>query len=206
VWANSPWSDSYESVWATELSIRVGNSGVSHDLREWINEGLMTFYFLVVGLEAKRELDLGQLRERRRIWISWPPRWDGMSVPIAIFLVFRRGRRTARRAGALRCRTGHRVRARAQLGLSSRARRACACGWLTLAGDRRLRGAADRDRHRVHRADQLVPARGGRPASSCTALRRLRLGAGPEWRLRVAAIGRGRGVWVALAEVRHRRR
>ena len=67
VWANSPWSDSYESVWTTELSIRLGGSGISHDLRQWINEGLMTFFFLVVGLEAKRELDLGQLRERRRI-------------------------------------------------------------------------------------------------------------------------------------------
>jgi Na+/H+ antiporter NhaA len=91
VWANSPWSDSYESVWTTELSIRVGSSGVSHELREWINEGLMTFYFLVVGLEAKRELDLGQLRERRRIWISVAAALGGMSVPIAIFLAFNAG-------------------------------------------------------------------------------------------------------------------
>ncbi|MDP9295003.1 MAG: Na+/H+ antiporter NhaA, partial [Actinomycetota bacterium] len=62
-WANSPWPDSYESVWTTELSDRLGGSGISHDLRQWVNEGLMTFYFLVVGLEAKRELDQGQLRE-----------------------------------------------------------------------------------------------------------------------------------------------
>src|SRR3954468_14339345 len=91
VWANSPWSDSYESVWTTELSIRVGSSGISHQLREWINEGLMTFYFLVVGLEAKRELDLGQLRERRRIWISVAAALGGMSVPVAIFLAFNAG-------------------------------------------------------------------------------------------------------------------
>ena len=58
VWANSPWSDSYESVWTTELSIRLGESGITLDLREWVNEGLMTFFFLVVGLEAKRELDM----------------------------------------------------------------------------------------------------------------------------------------------------
>ena len=69
VWANSPWSDSYESVWSTELSVRLGGSGVTHDLRLWVNEGLMTFYFLVVGLEAKREIDQGQLRERRRLAI-----------------------------------------------------------------------------------------------------------------------------------------
>src|SRR3954452_2281204 len=67
VWANSFWSDSYESVWGTELSIRLGDAGISMDLRQWVNEGLMTFFFLVVGLEAKRELDIGQLRERRRL-------------------------------------------------------------------------------------------------------------------------------------------
>src|SRR6266404_4496564 len=63
VWANSPWSGSYESVWTTELSIRLGDTGIAQDLRHWIDDGLMTLFFLVVGLEAKRELDLGQLRE-----------------------------------------------------------------------------------------------------------------------------------------------
>src|SRR4051794_7001339 len=58
VWANSPWSDSYDSVWGTELSIRLGDAGIAMDLRHWVNEGLMTFFFLVVGLEAKRELDV----------------------------------------------------------------------------------------------------------------------------------------------------
>ena len=67
VWANSPWPDSYSSVWGTELSIRLGDAAISMDLREWVNEGLMTFFFVVVGLEAKRELTLGQLRERRRV-------------------------------------------------------------------------------------------------------------------------------------------
>src|SRR5256886_14148263 len=67
VWANSPWSHSYDSLWTTKLSIRIGGGGISTDLRHWVNEGLMTFFFLVVGLEAKRELDGGQLRERRRI-------------------------------------------------------------------------------------------------------------------------------------------
>jgi Na+/H+ antiporter NhaA len=91
VWANSPWSDSYESVWTTELSIRIGGDSVSHELREWINEGLMTFYFLVVGLEAKRELDLGQLRERRRIFIVVCAALGGMVVPVAIYLAFNAG-------------------------------------------------------------------------------------------------------------------
>ena len=67
LWANSPWPDSYESVWTTELSIRLGDWALTADLREWVNDGLMTFFFLVVGLEAKRELDLGELRDRKRL-------------------------------------------------------------------------------------------------------------------------------------------
>src|SRR5437899_9959009 len=68
-WANSPWSDSYESVWRTNLSIRLGGGSVATDLRHWVNEGLMTFFFLVVGLEAKREFDVGELRERPRLTV-----------------------------------------------------------------------------------------------------------------------------------------
>src|ERR671927_1887447 len=67
IWANSPWPDSYESVWTTKLSLTLGHWGLSQDLRHWVNSGLMTFFFLVVGLEAKRELDVGQLREPRRV-------------------------------------------------------------------------------------------------------------------------------------------
>src|SRR5438094_8227051 len=65
LWANSPWSDSYESFWTTRFSISFGDAGISDGLRQWVNQGLMTFFFLVVGLEAKREMDVGQLRERR---------------------------------------------------------------------------------------------------------------------------------------------
>jgi len=54
IWANSPWSSSYESFWTTKLSIQIGSSGISQDLRHWINDGLMTFFFLVTGLEARR--------------------------------------------------------------------------------------------------------------------------------------------------------
>ena len=61
VWVNVDVS-SYDSLWATTLSIEVGGTGVSLELREWVNSGLMTFFF-VVGLEARREFDLGELRE-----------------------------------------------------------------------------------------------------------------------------------------------
>jgi Na+/H+ antiporter NhaA len=100
IWANSPWSDSYESVWTTQLSIHLDGGGISRDLRQWINEGLMTFYFLVVGLEAKREMDVGQLRERRRIAIPLVAALGGMSVPIAIFLAINAGGANANGWGA----------------------------------------------------------------------------------------------------------
>jgi Na+/H+ antiporter NhaA len=91
VWANSPWPDSYESVWTTRLSIRLGDAGISQDLRHWVNGGLMTFFFLVVGLEAKRELDVGQLRERRRIALPVVAALGGMALPVAIYLAFNAG-------------------------------------------------------------------------------------------------------------------
>jgi Na+/H+ antiporter NhaA len=100
VWANSPWSSSYESVWATTLSVRLGGSGISQDLRHWINEGLMTFFFLVVGLEARRELDMGQLRERRRLTVPLVASFGGMALPVLIYLAFNAGGDGARGWGA----------------------------------------------------------------------------------------------------------
>ena len=91
LWANSPWSESYESFWTTKLSVRLGSEGISLDLRHWVNEGLMTLFFLVVGLEAKRELDTGELRERRRMAIPVVAAVGGMALPIAIYLAFNAG-------------------------------------------------------------------------------------------------------------------
>jgi Na+/H+ antiporter NhaA len=91
LWANSPWSHSYTSLWSTKLAVTIGSGGISLDLRHWVNEGLMTLFFLVVGLEAKRELDLGELRERRRLTIPVLAAIGGMSVPVAIYLIFNAG-------------------------------------------------------------------------------------------------------------------
>jgi Na+/H+ antiporter NhaA len=91
LWANSPWSGSYESLWTTKLSVRLGGGGISMDLRHWINEGLMAFFFLVVGLEAKRELDTGELRERRRVAISVVGAAGGMALAVAIYMAFNAG-------------------------------------------------------------------------------------------------------------------
>ena len=91
VWANSPWWHSYESVWSTTLAVRVGGAGISADLRVWVNEGLMTVFFLVVGLEAKREFDLGELRDRRRVVIPVLGAIGGIAVPVAIYTAFNAG-------------------------------------------------------------------------------------------------------------------
>lgn len=90
VWANIDLS-SYESVWRTQLSIQVGGSGISQDLREWVNSGLMTFFFFVIGLEVRREFDLGELRERRRLALPVLAGLGGMVVPVAIYLAFNGG-------------------------------------------------------------------------------------------------------------------
>jgi Na+/H+ antiporter NhaA len=90
VWVNiSP--HSYESFWHTRLAVTVGGTGIAADLRTWVNEGLMTFFFLVVGLEAKRQLDLGELRERRRLAIPVFAALGGLAVPILIYLAFNAG-------------------------------------------------------------------------------------------------------------------
>jgi Na+/H+ antiporter NhaA len=99
VWANVS-NSSYESVWTTKLSITVGSSGLSADLRHWVNEGLMTFFFLVVGLEAKRELDLGELRDRSRVAVPVLAAIGGMTVPILIYTAFNAGGKGAHAWGA----------------------------------------------------------------------------------------------------------
>jgi Na+/H+ antiporter NhaA len=94
VWANVDLA-SYERVWTTTLSIRVGPWELSQDLRGWINTGLMAFFFFVIGLEARREFDLGELRERRRVALPLLAGVGGMVVPVAIFLALNAGHDSA---------------------------------------------------------------------------------------------------------------
>ncbi len=90
-WVNVD-ASSYRSLWETRLSIELGGHGISLDLREWVNSGLMTFFFFVVGLEARREFDLGELRERRRFALPLLAGIGGMAVAVAIYLVVNAGR------------------------------------------------------------------------------------------------------------------
>jgi Na+/H+ antiporter NhaA len=94
VWANID-HGAYEGLWRTRLSIQIGGSGISQDLRHWINNGLMTFFFLVVGLELRREFDVGELRERMRLTLPVLAGLGGMALPALIFLAFNAGRSSA---------------------------------------------------------------------------------------------------------------
>lgn len=84
VWSNLD-EHSYNKVWETQFSVRLDGWGIAHDLRTWVNSGLMTFFFLIVGLEARREFDLGDLRERRRFVLPSAAGIVGMLIPIAIY-------------------------------------------------------------------------------------------------------------------------
>jgi Na+/H+ antiporter NhaA len=91
VWANAG-PASYAAVWRTRVAVTVGGSGVSQDLGGWVNSGLMVFFFLVVGLEARREFDMGELRERSRLALPVLIGLGGMIVPIAIYVLINAGR------------------------------------------------------------------------------------------------------------------
>lgn len=85
---NSPLSDEFNSFWHLPLSIGLGNWNLSLDLRHWVNEGLMAFFFLVVGLEIKRELVKGELKELKTAILPIGAAVGGMLVPALIYLAF----------------------------------------------------------------------------------------------------------------------
>jgi NhaA family Na+:H+ antiporter len=96
VWANSPWQASYDTLWHTELGFRVGRWELELDLRHWVNDGLMAIFFLVVGLEVKRELVQGELRDRRRAALPVVAAIGGMIVPALFYLALNAGGEGAR--------------------------------------------------------------------------------------------------------------
>jgi len=94
VWVNVD-AHSYETVWGTRLAVEIGHTGIAMDLQGWVNSGLMTFFFLVVGLEARREFDLGELRERRRSLSPLLASVGGMTIAVLVYLAFNAGRDSA---------------------------------------------------------------------------------------------------------------
>lgn len=86
LWANSPWSDSYESLWHTQLLIRLGDHELDMDIEHWLNDGLMAVFFFVVGLEVRREVSVGELTERRRLIVPAIAAVGGLIVPALLYL------------------------------------------------------------------------------------------------------------------------
>jgi Na+:H+ antiporter, NhaA family len=91
LWANSPWDASYDDVWTTHLAVALGDWELDLDLRDWINDGLMVLFFFVVGLEIKRELVEGELRDPRRAVLPVWAALGGMVVPALVYAAFNAG-------------------------------------------------------------------------------------------------------------------
>ena len=98
IWANSPWSDSYHDFWQAEIELHVGQvdafskAGLVHfTLEEFVNDALMAIFFFVVGLEIKRELVTGQLRNARDAALPAVAALGGMVVPALIYVAFNAG-------------------------------------------------------------------------------------------------------------------
>jgi Na+/H+ antiporter NhaA len=86
LWANSPWSASYERLWSTEIAVRIGDAELLMDLRHWVNDGLMVVFFLVIGLELRREVSVGELTDRRGLVVPTIAAVGGLVVPAALYL------------------------------------------------------------------------------------------------------------------------
>jgi NhaA family Na+:H+ antiporter len=87
MWANSSAGEGYDAFWHTELRIGAGAFGITEDLQHWVNDLLMALFFFVVGLEIKRELVVGELRDRRAAALPAVAAIGGVVLPAALFLL-----------------------------------------------------------------------------------------------------------------------
>ncbi|UCC73703.1 MAG: Na+/H+ antiporter NhaA [Gemmatimonadota bacterium] len=96
VLANSPLSERFLDIWKTEVGLRIGSFEMVHSLKHWINDGLMAVFFFVIGLEVKRELLIGELRDPRRAALPVFAAIGGMVVPAGVYLALQAGEPGAR--------------------------------------------------------------------------------------------------------------
>jgi NhaA family Na+:H+ antiporter len=87
-WANSPWADSYDAVWQTPITFGIGTLVTTQTLHFWINDGLMTIFFLVVGMEIRREIHEGALSNLRQAALPIGAAVGGVAIPALIYLAF----------------------------------------------------------------------------------------------------------------------
>ncbi|HET9442865.1 MAG TPA: Na+/H+ antiporter NhaA, partial [Acidimicrobiales bacterium] len=86
-WANSPWSQSYADLWHTGVTVGRGSWAISEDLQHWVNDALMAIFFFLVGLEIKREVAAGELRDPRRASLPAFGAVGGMAAPALVYLL-----------------------------------------------------------------------------------------------------------------------
>jgi len=87
VWANSPFGDSYQSIWQYNFGFTTENFELNKPLILWINDGLMAVFFFLIGLEIKREFLIGELNSIKKISFPIFGALGGMLVPVLLFLV-----------------------------------------------------------------------------------------------------------------------
>lgn len=85
--ANSPWSDEFAAIWETHVRIGLGRWEIDESLLHWINDGLMTIFFFVIGLEIKREIVDGELNEFRKAALPLMAALGGMLAPAVLYLI-----------------------------------------------------------------------------------------------------------------------
>ncbi len=90
--ANSPWSNGFLHFWHIPASLSVGQITIPFRIEEWINDGLMTIFFLLVGLEIERELYVGELSSARNAILPVLAAVGGMVVPAFIHFCFNHGK------------------------------------------------------------------------------------------------------------------
>ncbi|HEX7480706.1 MAG TPA: Na+/H+ antiporter NhaA, partial [Polyangiales bacterium] len=95
LWANSPYHEAYERLWQLPLGMRLGSLHFERELHFVINDGLMTVFFFVVGLEIRREMHGGELSDLRRAALPLTAALGGMLAPAALFLALNHGRASA---------------------------------------------------------------------------------------------------------------
>ncbi|HEX4666991.1 MAG TPA: Na+/H+ antiporter NhaA [Chthoniobacterales bacterium] len=90
LWANSPWGDSYFTLWHTRLTVGFARAALSKEIHFWINDGLMAVFFLLVGLEIKREVLIGELASLQKAALPLVGALGGMLIPAGFYLLFNR--------------------------------------------------------------------------------------------------------------------
>ncbi|MFS8064672.1 MAG: Na+/H+ antiporter NhaA, partial [Luteimonas sp.] len=90
IWANSPWSHAYFDLWHTKLTVGFAEATLSKEIHFWINDGLMAIFFLLVGLEIKREVLIGELASLQKAALPLFGAIGGMLLPAGFYFLFNR--------------------------------------------------------------------------------------------------------------------